>query len=113
MPDSGEKSDLSSKVKTGGGGRSELPPKFSRHREEDAPDWPGLENFPRREEIGEAKSWKNNDCLPDLGVLCTVLFILLYYILQGIESISANQTKKTNVLKPNSLKKLSCERYKL
>lgn len=72
IPDSGEKSDRSSSVNIGGGGRSEVA-KFSRHRAETAAAWPGVVNLPdplRRFVTGVAKSLKNNDCLPlDLGVL--------------------------------------------
>lgn len=70
-------------MNTGGGGRSEVA-KFSRHRAETAAAWPGVVNLPLpdtplRLETGEAKSWKNRDCLlPDLEVLCTVVLIFVY-----------------------------------
>lgn len=54
-PFSGEKSARSSKVKTGGGGGSN-PPKFSLHSADTAAAWPGVTNFPRWAEIGDAKS---------------------------------------------------------
>lgn len=61
--DSGEKSDRSSNVKAGGGGRSEVA-KFSRHKAETAAAWPGVVNLPdpvRRLVTGVARSLKKSD----------------------------------------------------
>lgn len=78
---SGEKSARSSRVKMGGGGRSDPEPalaKFSFQRAETAAAWPGVTNLPRWAEMGVAISLKKRDWRPVvLELRCAVVELML------------------------------------